>query len=115
MAAIAAIMAFLPATPATFVWCSLAYAFATGLCYAAFSCFVLDAIGAGNAATKYNALASLSNTPIWYMGLVLAAVEERFGPRDMLLAESGFGVLGILVFAAFAGAWRERPAGIQPG
>jgi hypothetical protein len=49
------------------------------------------------------------------MGLVLAAVEERFGPRDMLLAESGFGILGILVFAAFAGAWRERPAGIQPG
>ena len=110
MAAIAAAMAFLPATPATFIWCSLAYAFATGLCYAAFSCFVLEAIGAGNAATKYNALASLSNTPIWYMGLVLAAVEERFGPRDMLLAESGFGVLGILVFAIFAGAWRERLA-----
>lgn len=114
MAAIAAAMAVLPTTPATFVWCSLAYAFATGLCYAAFSCYVLEAIGAGNAATKYNALASLSNTPIWYMGLVLAAIEERFGPRNMLFAESGFAVVGILIFAAVAGAWRERPAPIRP-
>jgi MFS family permease len=108
MAATAAAMAFLPATPATYIWCSLAYALATGLCYAAFSCFVLEAIGAGNAATKYNGLASLSNTPIWYMGLVLAAIEESRGPRAMLLAESGFAVLGIGVFAVVAGAWRER-------
>ena len=110
MAAIAAAMAFLPAVPITYISCSLAYAFATGLCYAAFSCFVLEAIGAGNAATKYNGLASLSNTPIWYMGLLLAAVESSFGPRGMLLAESGLGILGILVFAAVAGSWRARPA-----
>jgi hypothetical protein len=110
MAVIAAAMAVMPATPATFIWCGLAYAFATGLCYAAFSCFVLEAIGAGNAATKYNALASLSNTPIWYMGLVLAAIEVGRGPRAMLFAEAGFAFLGILVFAAVAAAWRTRPA-----
>ena len=110
MAAIAAAMAVLPAVPITYISGSLAYAFATGLCYAAFSCFVLEAIGAGNAATKYNGLASLSNTPIWYMGLLLAAVEARFGPRSMLLAESGLGIAGIVVFAAIAGMWRARPA-----
>ena len=110
MAAITAAMALLPATPPTYISCSLAYAFATGLCYAAFSCFVLEAIGAGSAATKYNALASLSNAPIWYMGLILAAVAQHRGPRDMLFAESGFGLLGILVFAVVAGAWRAHPA-----
>ena len=33
---------------------------------------LFDAIGKGAAATKYNVFASLSNTPITYMGLVLA-------------------------------------------
>ncbi|MFA5057353.1 MAG: MFS transporter [Opitutaceae bacterium] len=109
MAAVTAVMAVLPATPAVYVACSLAYALVTGLCFAAFSAFVLDAIGAGNAATKYNGYASLSNFPIWYMGLGLAAVETHLGPQGMLLSESVCGVLGILVFAAATAAWRPRP------
>ena len=110
MAAVAAAMAFLPATPLVYFAGNLAYSFVTGLCYAAFTGFVLDAIGAGVAATKYNGFASLSNTPIWYMGLFLAAVQTSLGSRDMLLGESACGVLGILVFALVARAWQLRPA-----
>jgi MFS family permease len=106
MAAVALAMALLPATPRAYELCSLAYWFTTGLTYAAFSAFVLEAIGAKLAATKYNAFASLSNFPIWYMGLLLAAVETGFGPRGMLAADSLLGVAGILVFAAAAWAWR---------
>jgi MFS family permease len=110
MAAVTAAMSVAPATSFTYVSYSLAYALVTGLCYAAFSGFVLDTIGAGNAATKYNGYASLSNAPIWYMGLVLAATETRLGPKGMLLTESACGLLGILVFAAAAASWRPRPA-----
>jgi MFS transporter, PAT family, beta-lactamase induction signal transducer AmpG len=109
MAAVTVGMAVAPATPLVYVTFCLGYALVTGLCFAAFSGFVLDAIGAGNAATKYNGFASLSNTPIWYMGLLLALAEIRFGPKGMLLMESVCGLLGILVFAAATLAWRPRP------
>ena len=110
MAAVTATMAGLPATPFVYVAFSLVYAFVTGLTFAAFSGFVLDTIGAGNAATKYNGFASLSNLPIWYMGLVLAAADVRLGPRGMLLTEAACGLLGILAFAAAVRAWRARAA-----
>ncbi len=103
-------MAYSPATPTAYIAYNLVYAFVTGLCYAAFSAFVLDAIGKSHAATKYNGFASLSNAPIWYVGLVLAAVEAKAGPRGMLLTESGLGVLGILVFALSASIVRRRAA-----
>ena len=114
MAAVTAGMALAPHTPATFLGFSLAYALVTGLCYAAFSGFVFDAIGAGNAATKYNGFASLSNFPIWYMGLLLAAVETRQGPKAMLYAESGCGVIGIVIFVVAVLVWRARPAAAAP-
>ncbi len=110
MAAVTAAMAFLPATPSIYVGGNIAYFFVNGLCYASFSAVVLDAIGTGLAATKYNVFASLSNTPIWYMGLLLAAVETRLGPKGMLLAESAFGILGILAFMAAAQVWRPKAA-----
>ena len=86
----------------------MAYSFTTGLTYAAFTGFVLDAIGAGNAATKYNGFASLSNSPIWYMGLVLAAVDTRLGHRGMLVTEAACAVAGVLVFVAAANVHRLR-------
>ena len=107
MAGVTATMAVLPASPLVYVAGGLAYAFITGLCFAAFSAFVLDAIGAGNAATKYNFFASISNIPIGYMGLLLAAAETRWNAPGMLFAESACGLLGILVFSAAAAAWRQ--------
>jgi hypothetical protein len=110
MAAVTATMSIMPATPFVYVTFSLVYALVTGFCYAAFSGFVLDTIGAGNAATKYNCYASLSNLPIGYMGLVLAAADTRLGPNGMLLTEAAFGLVGILVFAVAVACWRPRPA-----
>ncbi len=110
MAAVTATMSILPATLVTYVTFSLLYALVSGLCYAAFTGFVLDTIGAGNAATKYNAYASLSNLPIGYMGLVLAAADTRLGPKGMLLTEAASGVAGIIVFAIAAVCWRPRTA-----
>ncbi|MBI1949505.1 MAG: MFS transporter [Deltaproteobacteria bacterium] len=98
MAVVTAAMAFSPMTVAMFVTYNIAYAFVTGLCYAAFSAFVLDAIGAGHAATKYNGFASLANAPIWYTGLVLATAETRGGAKGLLLTESLMGVGGIALF-----------------
>ena len=106
MAAVTVAMALLPETPRVYIAGNLAYQFVTGLTYAAFTAFVLELIGAKLAATKYNGFASLSNTPIWYMGLLLAAAVAGMGPRGMLFAESAFGVVGILVFVAATRAWR---------
>ena len=111
MAAIALAMAALPAVVPVYVAGGLAYAFATGLSYAAFTGFVLDAIGAGNAATKYNAFAALSNTPIWYMSLALAWAHSRFGPTNMLVGEAACEAGGAVLFLAVAAltAPRARP------
>lgn len=109
MAAVGVGMALAPMVPATYVGFSLAYAFVTGLCFAAFSAFVLDVIGAGNAATKYNGFASLSNTPIMYMGLVIAAAYGRWGTSAMLYTEAAFAVLGIAVFAVASYFLRPMP------
>lgn len=98
MAVIAALMAATPASVGSYVGFSMAYAFATGLCYAAFTAFVLEAMGHGSGATKYNVFASLSNFPIWWLGLVLGVAADDLGPRAMLLTEAAFGVLGVLVF-----------------
>jgi len=103
-------MALLPETPTVYVIGNLAYQFVTGLTYAAFTAFVLEAIGAKLAATKYNGFASISNTPIWYMGLLLAAAQTQFGARGMLATESVFGVVGILVFVAATRVWRPAAA-----
>jgi hypothetical protein len=113
MAATSALMAVAPATVATYVGFSLVYAFVTGLCYAAFSAFVLGAIGAGHAATKYNGFASLSNLPIWYTGLVLAWSDTHWGPKGMLVFEALLAVAGIALYlvAVLALSAREGRAG----
>ena len=71
---------------------------AVGLAYAAFTALVLDAMGKGSAATKYNVFASLSNFPVWWVGLLLGVVAGKWGARRMLLTEAALGVVGVLVF-----------------
>ena len=61
--------------------------------------FVLEAMGKGSGATKYNIYASASNFPIWWLGLLLGVVAQRYGMRRMLLTEAALGVVGVAVFA----------------
>ena len=108
MAVITALMAISPRTTNAYIGFNLAYAFVTGLCYAAFSAFTLEAIGKGHAATKYNGFASLSNTPIWYMGLLLATAQTKWNASGMLFTESVMGVVGVLVFLVLSVLLRAK-------
>ena len=102
-------MAVSPATVDMYVTWSLLYAWAVGICYAAFTALVLDAMGKGSAATKYTIYASLSNFPIWWVGLALGRVADDHGPVVMLLAEAGLAVTGLLVFMIAYRALRQVP------
>jgi MFS family permease len=95
-------IALLPRTSILFISGALFYAFTVGLTYAAFSAFVLEAIGKGAAATKYNALASISNVPIWYMTIVDGKAHDLWGSRGMFFTESGLALLASLLFLALA-------------
>ncbi len=100
LALIAAGMAGAPRTVTMYVAWNLVYAFGVGLAYSAFTAVVLDAMGAGSGATKYNVYASLSNFPIWWLGLLLGFTADKWGAGRMLLVEAGMGVFGVLIFAA---------------
>ena len=108
MAAVSAGMAISPFTKTNYVVYSLVYAFVVGMSYTAFTGFVLDAIGKGAAATKYNVFASLSNTPITYMGLVLAWAQTKGGEKVMLFTDASAGVVGLIVLGIVAAALSPR-------
>jgi MFS family permease len=100
LAAVAIGMAVTPATVNFYIAWNVLYSFTVGLAYAAFTAVVLEAIGARSAATKYNLFASLSNFPIWWLGLALGRIADLQGPRTMLLAEAVFGMVGVGLFFA---------------
>ena len=110
MALCAVAMALAPRTESMYILFTLTYAFIQGLTYAAFTAVVLEAIGHGAAATKYNVFASLSNMPIAYMTVVDGWAHERWGAAGLLNIEAVFGVVGIVVFVAIAMATKRRPS-----
>jgi MFS family permease len=93
-------MALAPRTEFTYIVFTMVYWFITGLTYAAFSAVVLEAIGHGAVATKYNVFASLSNMPIGYMTFVDGWAHGKWGPDGMLFTEAAIGMVGLLVFIA---------------
>jgi MFS transporter, PAT family, beta-lactamase induction signal transducer AmpG len=99
MAGVAVTMAFSPMTKTFYLVMSLDYSFVTGLAYAGFSALVLDGMGKGSGATKYNVFASLSNFPLWWLGIVLGIVAQKAGVRTMLLTDAAFGIVGVAIFA----------------
>lgn len=103
-------MAFSPHTELMFIIWASTYAFSSGLAYAGFSSFVLEVIGKGAAATKYNVFASLSNAPIYYMIYIDGWAHGRWGAFGMLTTEAIMALLGIVVFIAiFVSANKMRP------
>jgi len=93
-------MAIAPRTEFTYIVFTMVYWFITGLTYAAFSAVVLEAIGHGAVATKYNLFASLSNMPIGYMTFVDGWAHTKWGPDGMLYTEAAIAVAGLVVFIA---------------
>jgi hypothetical protein len=99
LALIAVGMGLSPKTVTMYVAWNFIYAFAVGLCYAGFTAIVLESMGKGSGATKYNTFASLSNFPLWWLGLALGKIADRpGGASKMLFAEAAFGVVGVALF-----------------
>jgi predicted MFS family arabinose efflux permease len=106
-------MAITPRTQAVYIAFVMLYWLITGFAYAAFSAVVLEAIGQGAAATKYNLFASLSNMPIAYMTLVDGWAHTRWGAGAMLCVEAAIGVAAIALFIAVAACLRPaKPHGL---
>jgi len=97
-AACAAGMALAPHNQFDYILFTTIYAFITGLTYAGFTAFVLEAMGLGAAATKFSLYASLSNFPIMYMTTVDGSAHTRWGPSGMLYAEAVIGMVGLVAF-----------------
>jgi MFS transporter, PAT family, beta-lactamase induction signal transducer AmpG len=91
-------MALSPRTPSMFVVFTLSYAVITGACYAAYSAVVLEAIGRGAAATKFNLMASIANVPVLLMTRGDGWFHDRGGANLMLYGEAACGVLAVLFF-----------------
>lgn len=109
LAVIAAAMAVSPNTVRMYVVWNMIYSLGVGLSYAAFTAMVLVAIGRSAAATGYNVFASLSNFPIWWLGLLLGWAADHYGPRAMLMTEAALGIAGVIVFIAIDRAVTRAP------
>ena len=99
-AACAVAMALAPRTEFSYIVFTMVYWFITGLTYAAFSAVVLEAIGQGAVATKYNLFASLSNMPIGYMTYFDGQAHDKWGAAGMLYTEAAIAMAGLAVFIA---------------
>jgi MFS family permease len=101
-------MAAAARTASLFVFFTLLYAFIQGFNYASFSAVVLESIGRGAAATKYNIFASLSNFPIQYVVLLDSWAYERWHTNGFLAMDAVTGLIGVAIFYAVAIATAPR-------
>jgi MFS family permease len=116
-AACAVGMALAPRIEITYIVFTSLYAIITGLTYAGFTAVVLEAMGKGAAATKYNVYAALSNMPIYYMTAIDGKAHTRWGPSGMLFTEAALCITGLVVFLGVVllvkAMWRE-PGSVEP-
>jgi MFS family permease len=108
-------MAAAPRTESSYIVFTSLYALVTGLTYAGFTAFTLEAMGLGAAATKYNVFASLSNMPIYYMTRIDGWAHTRWGPAGMLRVEALLGVAGLVVFLGVLAALPRKRAQVPFG
>jgi MFS family permease len=101
LAAVAIVMALLPRTPMVFIASTLTYALVLGACYAAYSAAVLEAIGKGAAATKFNLLSAVSNIPIAFMTAKDGQLHDWYGSNGMLFGEAGAAIVAVIGFGLF--------------
>jgi MFS family permease len=102
------VMAASPRTPAVFVAFLLIYAAFTGLAFAAFSAFVLETIGHGAVATKYNIFAGFANLSIAYTTHLDTIGLDRWGVGGMLLTDAALIAGGITLLIVLYVALRRR-------
>lgn len=98
-ATIAVMMAYAPRTELMFILGTSFYAVSSGLIYAGFSAFTLEAIGKGAVATKYNVFASFSYIPIYFMIYIDEWAHKKWSAFGMLNIEAAMGLFGVLLFS----------------
>ena len=110
------IMAFAPLTPNTYAVGVTFYLLISGLCYAAFSAVVLEAIGkAGPAAsTQYTLFTSAGNFAIMYVGWIDTRFHHNYGPRGLLGVDAGANVLGIILLSVMIALIYRKKAVAPP-
>jgi MFS family permease len=96
-------MALAPRAPWTFIVFAGLYNFFTGVAFASFTGFVLETIGRGAVATKYNIFASLANVAIGYTTTADSVAMDHggklWGTTYMLLTDAGLTFAGITLLA----------------
>lgn len=107
-AACSACMAIAPMNQTSYVIGALCYLFISGLCYAAFTAFVLEVVGPANAtaSTQYTLFSSAGNFAIFYAikfeGFGREYWQSRFGvataPRGILYADAALNLVGVVLF-----------------
>ena len=100
-------MPLFPPTVTTFTAGVLAYTCATGAAYASFTAVVLERINPRAGSTEYNIFASLANFPLWWLGLLLGWVAQRYGPNGMLRSEGVVGLVGVITLLILSARHRE--------
>jgi PAT family beta-lactamase induction signal transducer AmpG len=110
-------MSFAPLQPATYAIGVCTYLFIAGLCYAAFSAVVLEAIGRAGAAasTQYTLFTAAGNAAIGYVGFVDTRFHEHHGPRGLLRVDAGLNLIGIAVLGLMIYfLFRNKPLEAEP-
>jgi len=97
-ATFAVMMAYAPRTELMFILGTSFYAVSSGLIYAGFTSFTLEAIGKGAVATKYNVFASFSYIPIYFVLYIDEWAHKKWGAFGMLNIEAIMGLFGMLLF-----------------
>ncbi len=94
-------------TEIMFVVFTSLYNFTMGFCYAAFGAVVLESIGTGAAATKYNVLAAFSNGPIIYQTLIDGWGDKQWHTNGLSTPTPCVGVAGVAIYYAVAALSRS--------
>lgn len=111
-AASAAAMVLAPLRPITYFLGSAAYAFSTGVAYAAFMALALQLLGSENAAggTRFTLFTAAVNVPVVYMLRVDGLGHARFGVRGMLAADGLANITFAILLLVVLGRVRLRSA-----
>ena len=91
------VIALAPHTPSAYVVLTLAYTFCNGAAAAAFTSLVLETIGHGAVATKYNIFASVANFAVTYSIRIDGRAQTHWGANGMFLTDAALTFVGIAV------------------
>ena len=107
-------MALAPHRPWAYVLFTLGYAFFNGLAAAGFTGLVLETIGGGAVATKYNIFASLANLAIGYVTRLDGKAQSAWGAEGMFYTDTALTFAGIAVLVLVTRLLRPKAPAPAP-